>query len=328
MIDNHEYVARALWYIGAGRAEIRSEALPVAHDDDIILRSLFSGVSRGTERLVSAGRVPISEFGRMRCPHQAGDFPFPIKYGYGLVGRIEAGPKDMLGREVFVLHPHQDLALLAPDVVHLLPRGLPARRAVLAANMETALNIVWDSGMGPGQRVLIVGGGIVGLLVAVLARAIVGTEVTVVDIRAERAEACGMLSVGFAMPDRAPTEQDVVVHTSASEAGLSLALESASFEATVVEASWYGDFAPRVPLGGAFHSRRLRVISSQVGAVPPARRAGWSAARRLTKTLELLCDDRFDNLLAEDIPFGEVPERLPEILHDAESCRMPVLRYF
>jgi NADPH:quinone reductase-like Zn-dependent oxidoreductase len=327
LTSGSDTTAQALWYVAEGKVELRREALvPCTGEGDVLLRALFSGVSRGTERIVSTGRVPSSEFSRMRCPHQAGEFPFPVKYGYALVAQVEAGPDNLVGRTVFALHPHQDRACLPVAAVHPLPADLPPRRAVLGANMETALNILWDSDVSAGDRVLVVGGGILGLLTAALARD-AGGAVTVVDIRDERAAPCRALGVGFAPPDAAPADQDVVIHTSASEAGLALALDAARFEGTIVEASWYGDLAPRVPLGGAFHSRRLRLVSSQVGAVAPARRAEWSHARRLGHALELLCDSRFDDLLGEDIPFAEAPARLPETLGRADSHRMPVLRY-
>jgi NADPH:quinone reductase-like Zn-dependent oxidoreductase len=323
----NDVTAQALWYVAGGKIELRRETLaPRPDDKHVLLRALFSGVSRATERLVSAGRIPPSEFIRMRGPHQAGDFPFPVKYGYALVAQVEAGPADLVGRAVFALHPHQDRVCLPAADVRPLPDGLPPRRAVLAANMETALNILWDSEAHAGDRVLVVGGGIVGLLTAALARD-AGCAVTVVDIRDERAAPCRAFGVAFATPGTAPGDQDVVVHTSASEAGLVLALDSARFEGTVVEASWYGDHAPRVPLGGAFHSRRLRLVSSQVGVVSPNHRAEWSHARRLGHALELLCDGRFNDLLGDDIPFAEAPVLLPEVLGRADSHRMPVLRY-
>ncbi|MQA66825.1 MAG: dehydrogenase [Alphaproteobacteria bacterium] len=327
MVSRHDVTAQALWYVAEGRIELRSEKLgPCPDDEHVLLRALFSGVSRGTERTVSAGRVPSSEFSRMRCPHQAGEFPYPVKYGYALVGEVEAGPADLVGRTVFALHPHQDRVCLPVADVRPLLEGLPPRRAVLAANMETALNILWDGNVSAGDRVLVVGGGVVGLLVAALARD-AGAAVTVVDIRDERAAPSRALGVGFARPDAAPGEQDIVIHTSASEAGLALALDSARFEGAIVEASWYGDLMPRVALGGAFHSRRLRLVSSQVGAVSPGHRAEWSHARRLGRALELLCDRRFDVLLGEDIPFAEAPALLPDVLARADSHRMPVLRY-
>jgi hypothetical protein len=327
LTSGSDTTAQALWYVAEGKVELRREALvPCTGEGDVLLRALYSGVSRGTERIVGTGRVPRSEYARMRCPHQVGDFPFPVKYGYALVAEVEAGPDNLVGRAVFALHPHQDRVCLPAGDVRLLPDDLLPRRAVLAANMETALNVLWDSDARAGDRVLVVGGGILGLLTAALAGD-AGGAVTVVDIRGERAAPCRALGVGFALPGGAPGEQDVVIHTSASEAGLALALDAVRFEGTVVEASWYGDLVPRVPLGGAFHSRRLRLVSSQVGAVAPARRAKWSHARRLGHALELLCDRRFDDLLGEDIPFAEAPARLPEALGRADSHRMPVLRY-
>jgi threonine dehydrogenase-like Zn-dependent dehydrogenase len=292
-----------------------------------LVRTLFSGVSRGTERLVMNGLVPPSEHGRMRCPHQAGDFPFPLQYGYALVGVVEEGPEDRVGQAVFVLHPHQDRICVPADGARPLPPGLPPRRAVLAANMETALNVVWDAGIAPGDDVLVVGGGVVGLLVAGLSTRIAGTRVTVVDVDPSRAAIATRLGATFALPDAAPTEQDVVVHTSGVGDGLRLALACAGAEARVVEASWFGSAAVSLPLGEAFHSRRLRIISSQVGAVPADRRARWTNARRLDTALALLGDAAFDELITGEIAFGDAPVRLPAALAAGSGGLMTVLTY-
>jgi NADPH:quinone reductase-like Zn-dependent oxidoreductase len=311
-------VAQALWYSGPGKAEIREEALAPPQPGEVRVRALHGAVSRGTEALVSAGRVPASEFERMRAPFMAGSFPFPVKYGYATVGRVEAGLQDLIGRTVFTLHPHQNLFNIPADAAVVLPDNLPPQRAVLAANMETALNAVWDAAPGPADRIAVVGAGVVGALVAYLCGQLPAAEVTLVDINPARAELARTLGVGFAGPEAAKGECDLVVHASGHPSGLGTALALAGEEATVLEMSWYGDAAVAAPLGGAFHSRRLRLISSQVGKIAPSHRPRWSHGRRLGAALALLADARLDALLAPAIAFADLPRRLPGIL-DAGS---------
>jgi threonine dehydrogenase-like Zn-dependent dehydrogenase len=292
-----------------------------------MIRTLWSAVSRGTERLVAAGKVPASEHERMRAPLQDGDFPFPVKYGYCAVGTVEHGPGDLAGRTVFALHPHQDRFTAPASFLCPLPEGVPARRAVLAANMETALNGVWDSRAAPADRIVVVGAGVVGLLVASLAAGLPGAEVTVVDVNEQRASIAGQLGAGFALPEDAPGDADVVFHASAHPHGLSTALACAGMEATVVEMSWYGEGLVPAPLGGAFHSRRLRLVSSQVGQVSPGHRPRWSYRRRMEAALRLLRDDRLDALITEEVAFEDLPGAIPRILsHDAAGL-VTVVRY-
>jgi 2-desacetyl-2-hydroxyethyl bacteriochlorophyllide A dehydrogenase len=306
--------ARALWYVAPGKAELREEALKAPAAGEVLVRMLYSGISRGTERLVFEGRVPASEYERMRLFTQKGDFPFPVKYGYAAVGAVEGGLPEFQGRTVFALHPHQERFVLPATQVVPVPAAVPARRAVLAANAETALNILWDGEAAPGQKIAVVGGGLLGLLVAGVALTFSGVVVTVVDTEPSRAALAEKLGARFATPDTAPKESDLVIHTSASEAGLMLSLEIAKFEGTVVEASWFGDKKVSLPLGGAFHSRRLRLVSSQVGAVAPLQRKRYTPRQRMEEALRLLADDRFDALLGEEISFAELPQHLPRLL--------------
>ncbi|MGB9060881.1 MAG: zinc-binding alcohol dehydrogenase, partial [Pseudolabrys sp.] len=265
--DSTADIAQALWYVAPGRVEIREERLAAPRPGEVRVRALFGALSRGTEALVLAGRVPESEFERMRAPFMGGHFPFPIKYGYATVGRIENGPQEQLGRIVFALHPHQHLFNIPESAIVALPETVLPQRAVLAANMETALNAVWDSAAGPADRIAIVGAGTVGALVAFLCGGLAGAEVMLVDINERRAELAQKLGVRFAKPETAKGDCDLVVHASGTAAGLRTALALAGEEATVLELSWYGDTPVAAPLGGAFHSRRLRLISSQVGQV-------------------------------------------------------------
>jgi NADPH:quinone reductase-like Zn-dependent oxidoreductase len=323
----NDEAARALWYVGPGRADIRQEELTEPGLDDVRVRALFGALSRGTEALVLAGRVPPSEFERMRAPFMGGKFPFPVKYGYSVVGRVEAGSADLIGRTVFVLHPHQDLFNVPADTVITLPDGIPASRAVLAANMETALNAVWDAAPGPANRIAIVGAGTVGILVAFLCGQLAGAEVTLVDINARRAELARLLGVAFAKPEAAPADCDVVIHTSATASGLATALTCAGDETTVLDLSWYGEGEVAVPLGGAFHSRRLRLISSQVGQVAPSQRPRWTRRRRLAAAMGLLADERLDALVAPAIAFHDLPARLPDILSPKTGLLCQLISY-
>jgi NADPH:quinone reductase-like Zn-dependent oxidoreductase len=326
-IGRTDDVAQALWYTGPGRAEIREEKLIPLGADQVRVRALFGAVSRGTESLVMAGRVPASEYERMRAPFMAGHFPFPVKYGYATVGRVEAGPQELLGRFVFALHPHQTLFDVPADAVVALPEGVPPQRAVLAANMETALNAVWDAAPGPAGRIAIVGAGVIGSLVAFLCGQTAGAQVTLVDINPARAELARKLGVNFAAPDTAPNDCDLVVHASGTAAGLATALSLAAFEATVLELSWYGDAQVPVPLGGAFHSRRLKLVSSQVGHVAPSHRADWTHKRRLTAAIDRLADARLDALLAPAVGFSDLPAKLPDILSPKSGILCQLITY-
>jgi NADPH:quinone reductase-like Zn-dependent oxidoreductase len=322
-----EMDADALWYVEPGQAEIRREIVAEPRPGEVLVRALYSAISRGTERLVFAGRVPESEFSRMRAPFMGGAFPFPVKYGYATVGRVERGPAEWLGRNVFALHPHQSVFMFPAEAVVLTPDGVPPARAALAANMETALNAVWDAAPAPADRIAVVGAGVVGSLVAFLCGRLPGAKVTLVDIEPSRALLARALGVGFAAPAQAPDDCDLVVHASGTGAGLATAIDLAGDEARVLELSWYGAGEVAVPLGGAFHSRRLQLISSQVGRVAPSHRPRWTHYRRLAAALDLLADSRLDALLAPAVGFYELPARLPEILKAAGGALCPLVVY-
>jgi NADPH:quinone reductase-like Zn-dependent oxidoreductase len=325
MAKTRSTIAEALWYAAPGVAELRSEPVTRPAIGDFRVTALFGAISRGTERLVFSGRVPPSEFQRMRAPFMAGDFPFPVKYGYATVGRIEDGPRR--GEVVFALHPHQSQFVLPAVAAHAVPRALPPRRAVLAANMETALNALWDGTPGPADRIAVVGGGTVGLLVARLCARLPGAEVTVVDIAPACAALAQALGARFALPDAAPADCDLVFHASGSAAGLGTALRCAGDEATVVELSWYGTGDVAAPLGDVFHSRRLRLVASQVGKVAASHRPRWTHGRRLSAALALLDDPALDVLLAPPIAFKDLPARLPAVLSPDSDARCPLIRY-
>lgn len=299
--------ARAFWVVAPRRGEIREDALPAAREGEVLVDALYSGVSRGTERIVFEGKVPVSEHRRMRAPFQEGEFPAPVKYGYASVGRVRAGAPGLVGRTVFCLFPHQTAYVVPEAAVVPVPESVPAERAVLAANFETSLNVVWDAGIAAGDRVAVVGAGSVGAGVAYLAARHPGAEVELVDVDPRKVDVARALGVRFALPAEARAGADVVVHASGAPEGLETALALAGQEATVVEASWFGDRRVSLPLGEAFHAQRLRLVSSQVGAVPVGRRARWPLRRRLELALGLLSDPRLDALISGEIAFDDLP---------------------
>ncbi|MEZ5904431.1 MAG: zinc-binding alcohol dehydrogenase [Geminicoccaceae bacterium] len=312
-----EFEAEAYWAVAPGQGEIRPVALPAPGADEVLVETRWSAISRGTEALVAMGRVPDSQARAMRCPFQEGTFPFPVKYGYCSVGTVARGPEALCGRTVFCLHPHQTRYVVPASAVHALPDGLPAGRAVLAANMETALNAVWDAGMLPGERIAVIGAGVVGCLIARLAVRLPGAEVTLVDIDPAKAGIARALGLPFRTDAEGLAPADCVVNASGSGAGLAAGLAMAGIEARLVEVSWHGDAGVTLPLGEAFHSRRLRLVSSQVGMIAPAMRPRFDHRRRFAKAMELLAaDPALDALIDGESPFHDLPATLPALLRD------------
>jgi threonine dehydrogenase-like Zn-dependent dehydrogenase len=312
---------RAFWVATPGRGEIRSAQARQPSSAEVLVHAVASGISRGTESLVFSGAVPESQYSVMRCPFQEGTFPAPVKYGYAVAGRTADGAR------VFCLHPHQDRFVVPRDAAIPIPAAVPDRRAVLAANMETAVNALWDAPPRIGDRIAVVGAGVVGCLVATLAARHPAVRVELIDINPRRRAIAEALGVSFAAPDAATADADIVFHVSGAAAGLATALRLAAFEATVLDMSWYGDRPVAVPLGENFHSRRLVLRSSQVGSVAPARRANRSRRDRLCLALELLRDPVFDRLITGDSPFESLPETMARLVAEPGDTLCHVITY-
>ena len=314
-MDQHDEAATAyaFWLREPGVGELRSEALPTPGPDEVLVRTRYSGVSRGTEALVFRGGVPASQHAAMRAPFQAGEFPGPVKYGYLNVGRVERGPAGLVDRTVFCLYPHQDRYVVPAAAVTVVPEAVPVGRAILAGAVETAVNALWDAGPLVGDRIAVIGAGMVGCCLARLLAGLPAARVELIDTDPARERVAAALGVAFRAPEAAADDCDLVLHVSANPAGLTRALQLVGDEGTVVELSWYGDRAVPVPLGEAFHARRLTIRSSQVGAVSPARRTRRSHADRMAVALELLADPAFDVLITGESPFAELPEIMPRL---------------
>jgi len=319
-------IGRAFWLSRPGQGELRDVDLPEPEPDEVVVRALYSGVSRGTETLVFRGGVPESQHAVMRAPFQEGEFPAPVKYGYLSVGVVEEGPEELVGRTVFCLYPHQTRYVVPAAAVTVVPDTVPAERAILAGTVETAVNALWDAGPMIGDRISVVGGGMVGCSVAALLARFPGVRVQLVDADPARAEIAKALGVDFALPADALGDRDLVVHASATEQGLARSLELLAAEGTVVELSWYGDRKVGLPLGEAFHSRRLTIRASQVGTVSPAR-ASRSYADRLALALDLLADPALDALITGESAFEELPEVLPKLADGVIPALCHRIRY-
>jgi len=319
--DGRPLDAQAFWLESPGHGEIRPAAPREPRPGEVLVRTVRSGVSRGTETLVFRGAVPPDQHAAMRAPFQEGDFPGPVKYGYLNVGKVEEGPAELRGRTVFCLYPHQTLYVVPASAVTVVPAGVPAARAVLAGTVETAVNALWDAAPLLGDRVAVVGAGMIGCCVARLLSRFPGTEVTLVDVDITRAEVAAALGVDFALPADAAGDRDLVVHASSTAAGLRRSLELLAPERDVLDLSWYGDEEVRLSLGGAFHSRRLGIRASQVGTLSPARAGSRTTAERLALALELLRDPAFDVLLTGESRFRE----LPDVMARLAAGRLPAL---
>ncbi len=305
--------ARAFWLRSPGCGEIRPVTLPELGPNDVLVHTLRSGVSRGTEALVFRGGVPPDQHAAMRAPFQEGDFPGPVKYGYLNVGAVQDGPPALRGRTVFCLYPHQTAYVVPASAVTVVPEDVPPARAVLAGTVETAVNAVWDARPLLGDRIAVVGAGMLGCCVARLLSRFPATEVTLVDVDVGRAEVAAALGVDFALPADVAGSRDLVVHASATSSGLQRSLELLAPEGTVVDLSWYGDREVRLSLGGAFHSGRLGIRASQVGTLSPESRGGRTTADRLALALDLLRDPAFDALITGESRFRDLPDVMPRL---------------
>jgi threonine dehydrogenase-like Zn-dependent dehydrogenase len=312
--------AQAFWLVTPGYGEIRNEHLSAPSPDELQIRTLYTGISRGTETLVFRGEVPPSQYQALRAPFQQGDFPAPVKYGYCNVGRVEVGPDDWFGQTVFCLYPHQDRYIVPMQAVTRIPAQIPPARAVLAANLETALNVLWDANPRLGDCITVMGAGVVGCLIARLVSRIPGCRVQLVDIDPHKGAVAARFGIPFSTPEQACGDQDLLIHASGAAAGLATALGLAGFEAVVVEASWFGTHPVTLPLGESFHAKRLTIRSSQVGAIATAQRCRWNHRRRMATVMQLLDDPLLDCLISGESHFTELPSVLAALSYKASGA--------
>jgi len=300
--------ARALWFKAYDHAEILKERLPLLKPGWCKLQTFFSAISPGTERLVYSGDVPENLRQEMKCPYMGGEFPFPVKYGYSLIGKITEGPKQSIGKIVHVLHPHQDQCIVHMEDTFPIPPRVPPPRGTLASNLETAVNAIWDSNVTIGERALLIGFGIVGSLVARLLSFIPGVQLQVVDTNPSKITLAEKMGFEACNPEKVSGNFDLAFHASGSSDGLQLAIDKVGCEGRIIELSWYGTDKVSLSLGGTFHSQRKTIHSSQVSTVSPRQRPRWDRRRRKSLVFKLLERPEFDSHITHSVPFTKLPD--------------------
>lgn len=297
-------ISTTLWHLSRSKSSLLKEVLVTPLPHQLVIKSLYSLVSTGTEKLVACGQVPLAMHQLMRVPSMGGDFNFPVKYGYSLVGQVLSEGAHA-GQLVHFLHPHQDALIVDSANISLVPKGIPAKRAALASNIETALNAVWDSGVSVGDRVVVCGFGMIGGLVARLLSLMPAVEVVVLEKNPYRIAQANQM--GFPTNPSTLQNFDYSFHTSGSSAGLQACIEAVGMEGKIIELSWYGTKPVQLQLGADFHYHRKQIISSQVGHVPFAKSARWDYQRRKQVVWELLKNPVFDAHITDEIAFADSP---------------------
>ncbi len=300
--------AHALWHVDPAHSVLRQQTLGKLTPGECLVKTRFSMVSLGTERLVCKGGMSPEAYGPMTVPYMQGAFSFPLTYGYSLTGEVIDGPQEWLGERVHAMHPHQDLCVIHSHDLTVVPGNVPLDRAVLASNLETAVNGVWDGQPIMGQRVLVIGYGLIGALIAHLVKPIPGIELHIHDIRGSRKELA--IANGHHVWDAAesqPGDYDLIFHTSASSAGLQFAIDHTREEGRVIEMSWYGNQTVNLDLGASFHYGRNRIISSQVSRIASPALPHFDHHRRKSLIFQLLADDAYHKFLGEGIVFDQSP---------------------
>ncbi|MEN0004557.1 MAG: zinc-binding alcohol dehydrogenase [Bacteroidota bacterium] len=296
--------SNALWHLSSSTSSLLSSAIPAPKEGQCLVKSEFSLISLGTERLVASGAVPVDLHQNMRVPYMEGSFELPVKYGYSLVGQVVTQGYPLSGKKVHLMHPHQSYCIVEAEALTLIPEKVPIRRAVLASNLETAVNAVWDSQVQIGDRVLVVGFGMIGALTALLLQQIAGVEVYIAERLPQRRALAQQLDFQLLAEE---TDFDITFHTSSSSSGLQMAIDRLGYEGTSVELSWYGTKEVSMQLGASFHQQRKRLIASQVGQVPGSKQNRWDYRRRKQLVFQLLQQEKFDQLLTHEISLSEAP---------------------
>lgn len=311
---------KALWHLSEDQSSIQETDIKEI-EDLVSVNTAYSMISLGTERLVAMGQVPHQLYQQMNVPYMEGSFVFPIKYGYSLTGQLEDG------RGVHLMHPHQNYCLVQSQDITTLPETIPLKRATLIANLETALNAVWDGNVQLGDHVLVVGFGLVGSLVARLIDRMPATKVVVADTNPKKVELASSLGFKAVHPAEISDTFDLAYNVSASGAGLQAAIDAVGFEGKIIELSWYGNRNTVLELGGAFHNERKQLISSQVSNLPPFKRGRWDYKRRKEVVIDLLVDPIFDSHITQEIPLEELPDFFNELRYGTSQALGVVVTY-
>jgi 2-desacetyl-2-hydroxyethyl bacteriochlorophyllide A dehydrogenase len=324
---------RSLYFTAPHTIDVREEPLPALAAGQVLAQTLCSAISPGTEMLVYRGQVPTEMAVDETIAALGGQFRFPLKYGYSAVGRVlELGPgvdSAWQGRTVFAFNPHEshviaDIAQLFP-----LPDDVDAETALFLPNMETAVNFLLDGAPLIGERVAVLGQGVVGLLTTALLARCPLANLTTFDHYPLRRETSLALGAHVSLsPESSPALQaDLTYELSGSPAALDAAIALTGFDGRIVVGSWYGQKRAALDLGGRFHRSRIRLISSQVSTLTPALSGRWDKARRLQVAWAMLRAVRPGRLITHRVPLAAAAEAYTLIDQHPEACLQVLLTY-
>lgn len=293
-----------LWH-NKEKSWLTPHKLPVPSEGQLIIKSRYSMISTGTEKVITTQVLDPDLALKMAIPYQKGAMTNTFTYGYSLVGEV-ISEGEFQGEKVHVMHPHQDFAVVYTNDVRVLPRDIDPKLATLISNMETAVNAVWDAQVELGDRVLIQGYGTIGALVASILQKYPGLDLHVHDIDPQKAEL--IASHGLSVYDMEEEEFDLVFNTTGSEIALEEAFKFARLEGTIIELSWYGAKRVSLELGESFHYGRKRLICSQVSHIPNRKQPNWNYENRKDLVIRLLQELDPTYLLGHEINFQDAPE--------------------
>lgn len=330
----------SVWFSSAREVDVRPETMPDVGPREVRVVATASAVSHGTEMLVFRGQIP--EGLELDLPTLRGSFDFPIKYGYASAGRVVEAGADVRrlkpGDPVFVHHPHQSTYVVPEAMPVRLPDGLDPTLGVFLANVETAANVVIDAAPRLGERVAVFGQGVIGLLITQLLRRTGPGQIIVVEPVARRRELARQVGADVALDANADVVSaireltdgagvDLVIEASGSVGALDRALETLAFGGTCVVCSWYGTKPVQLRLGGPFHHRRLRIVSSQVSTIDAALQPRWTQQRRLALARDLLADLELGALISHRIPVEQAAEAYALVDQHADQTVQVILTY-
>jgi threonine dehydrogenase-like Zn-dependent dehydrogenase len=316
------------WHIDHIHSEILEKNYSDIEPDMQIVKSTYSLISVGTERLVAKGLVPDALKETMRVPFMQGSFDFPLKYGYSLVGIVIKGKPSLVGKTVHLMHPHQNFAIVPAEHLTIVPDSVPSQRAVLASNMETAVNAIWDSGISFGERIIICGFGVIGASIAILASQIPSTRVVIHETNPNRKNVA--LSMGFELFDTRNSGTqlfDVAFNTSASGEALQVCIDNTMPKSKIIEVSWYGINSVNVSLGGSFHTGQKQIVSSQVSNISENKQSHFNHLRRKQVVFDLLQNSIFDQLPFHFVDFKQLPNVFEQLRNDSYDQFATIVKY-
>lgn len=301
--------AESFWIRKKNNSFIKKHSISIPQNNEVLVKTIYSGISYGTEKIVYSGNVPKSQRSLMRCPYQEGEFGSNVKYGYMNVGKVMNGPSKLVNRYVYTLYPHQTQYVLPLEELTFIPKLIPIKRCLLTANMETAINAMWDTLPTCGDKILIIGAGIVGFLMAYILMTIIGIEILLIDTDKEKSKIAKIFGIKFSCSIPKSYNANIIYECSGNPSVIDILSSHVNDETVICIMSWYGNSVSNINFGNEFFSKRTKILFSQVAKVSHNRDKYWNNKKRKDLAISLLNDDKLDNLIEKDmISFHDLPE--------------------